>query len=172
MGGTNAPENLVLLHPIDHAIAHLVRYKMYGDIRDKWASNWLQKIVDPEVYSVFSKQRELKIKERRAIDPEFDFHMKSVRSNATKNRKEGYQKEAGKKFKEKFSSDHDYAKSISEKKVKAQKASSNIIREKSAIKAKKVLDLRMQGKKYDEIVIEVGCSIGFVSKVINNAKIS
>ena len=39
MGGTDAPENLVLLHPIDHAIAHLVRYKMFGNPADGWAYN-------------------------------------------------------------------------------------------------------------------------------------
>lgn len=40
-GGTDAPENLVLLHPIDHAIAHLVRYKMFGNPADGWAYNRL-----------------------------------------------------------------------------------------------------------------------------------
>jgi hypothetical protein len=38
-GGNNSPENLVLLHPVDHAIAHLVRYKMYGHPADGWAYN-------------------------------------------------------------------------------------------------------------------------------------
>lgn len=38
-GGTDAPENLVLLHPIDHAIAHLVRFKLYGNPADGWAYN-------------------------------------------------------------------------------------------------------------------------------------
>ena len=38
-GGLNSPENLVLLHPIDHAIAHFVRYKMYGNPADGWAYN-------------------------------------------------------------------------------------------------------------------------------------
>ena len=38
-GGTDAPENLVLLHPIDHAIAHLVRFKIYGNPADGWAYN-------------------------------------------------------------------------------------------------------------------------------------
>lgn len=40
-GGTDAPENLVLLHPIDHAIAHLVRYKIFGNPADGWAYNRL-----------------------------------------------------------------------------------------------------------------------------------
>jgi hypothetical protein len=38
-GGDDSPENLVLLHPIDHAIAHLVRFKMYGHPADGWAYN-------------------------------------------------------------------------------------------------------------------------------------
>jgi hypothetical protein len=38
-GGSDAPENLVLLHPIDHAIAHLVRFKIYGNPGDGWAYN-------------------------------------------------------------------------------------------------------------------------------------
>jgi len=38
-GGSNAPENLVLLHPIDHAITHLVLFKIYGNPADGWAYN-------------------------------------------------------------------------------------------------------------------------------------
>lgn len=38
-GGSDLPENLVLLHPIDHAIAHLVRFKIYGNPADGWAFN-------------------------------------------------------------------------------------------------------------------------------------
>lgn len=38
-GGGDSPENLVLLHPIDHAIAHLVRFKMYKNPADGWAYN-------------------------------------------------------------------------------------------------------------------------------------
>ena len=38
-GGNNSAKNLVLLHPIDHAIAHLVRYKIYGNPADGWAYN-------------------------------------------------------------------------------------------------------------------------------------
>jgi hypothetical protein len=38
-GGDDSPENLVLLHPIDHAIAHLVRFKIYKNPADGWAYN-------------------------------------------------------------------------------------------------------------------------------------
>jgi hypothetical protein len=40
-GGNNSPENLVLLHPIDHAITHLVRFKIFGHHADGWAYNRL-----------------------------------------------------------------------------------------------------------------------------------
>lgn len=169
MGGNDSPENLMLLHPIDHAIAHLVRFKMYGDVRDKWASNWLQKIVDPSVYTSFSIQREKLIKEKRISDKDFDRRIKEARSNATKFRAEGYQIEAGKTFKEKFRSDPEYAKNISKNRAKAQKASVEVIRLKSFEKAKKVLFMRASGAKYDDIKEAVGCSMGFISKVVNHA---
>lgn len=41
LGGSNHPDNLVLLEPIDHAIAHLVRYKIYKNPADAWAHNRL-----------------------------------------------------------------------------------------------------------------------------------
>jgi hypothetical protein len=169
MGGDDSPENLVVLHPIDHAIVHLVRYKMYGDVRDKWASNWLQKIVDPSVYTKFSIQREKLIKEKRVANKLFDTYMKEVRSNATKFRVEGYQKEVGKIFKQRFKSDPEFAKNISENRAKAQKASVEVIRLKSFEKAKKVLQMRALGAKYDDIKKSVGCSMGFISKVVNHA---
>ncbi len=37
LGGTNDPENMVELLPKDHAIAHLVRYRMFGQWQDKLA---------------------------------------------------------------------------------------------------------------------------------------
>jgi hypothetical protein len=40
-GGDNSPGNLVLLHPIDHAITHLIRFKMFGHPADGWAYNRL-----------------------------------------------------------------------------------------------------------------------------------
>jgi hypothetical protein len=38
-GGGDSQENLMLLHPIDHAIAHLVRFKIYKNPADGWAYN-------------------------------------------------------------------------------------------------------------------------------------
>ena len=38
-GGGNDPDNLVLLHPVDHAIWHLVRFRMFKNPADGWAYN-------------------------------------------------------------------------------------------------------------------------------------
>jgi hypothetical protein len=46
LGGSDAEENLVLLHPYDHAIAHYVRWKMYKTSGDAWAFNALKKWLD------------------------------------------------------------------------------------------------------------------------------
>lgn len=46
LGGTDDPSNLVMLHPYDHAIAHYVRWKMYGTHGDAWAFNALKKWLD------------------------------------------------------------------------------------------------------------------------------
>jgi hypothetical protein len=167
MGGDNSSENLVLLHPIDHGIAHLVRYKMFGDVRDKWASNWIQKIVDPQVYTEYSIDREKRINEKRQSDPNFDAYMKSVRSNATKNRKEGYQKEVGQAFRQRFASDANYAKPISENRKKANRASVEARNKISFEKAQMVLKLKSEGKKYSEIKNAINVSMGFISKVVN-----
>jgi hypothetical protein len=167
-GGTDAPENLVLLHPIDHAIAHLVRYRMYGDVRDKWASNWLQKIVDPDVYSELSIQREKLIKQKRQADPEFDAHMKNVRSRATKYRKEGYQTKTWVATKLKMESDPIFAEKVIAAKKKAKAESQKVLHAKNAEKVKLVRQMRASGAKYDEISKETGFFISVISGILNN----
>jgi len=166
-GGSDAPENLVLLHPIDHAIAHLVRYRMYGDVRDLWANNWLQKIVNPEVYSQFSKEREEGIKKRREADAAFDEHMKKVRSEATKNRKEGYQKEAGSRFKEKMLQQSEYSDRIRSNRRASNAASLKVRRGASEEKAKQVIAMRNSGCKYSEIQKKTGYSLAAISLIVN-----
>lgn len=167
-GGSDAPENLVLLHPIDHAIAHLVRYKMFGDVRDRWACNWLQKIIDPAVYTEFSVERERAIKERRAVDKDFDAHMRKVRSNATACRKEGYQKAAGQAFAERFKADADYAKPISENRKKANAASVAAKYRQDEERVRMVRQLRKAGHKYDEISQKTGFFISVILGIVNN----
>jgi len=46
LGGTDDESNLVLLHPYDHAIAHFVRWKIFGTHGDAWAFNRLKRWVD------------------------------------------------------------------------------------------------------------------------------
>lgn len=52
LGGTNDPSNLVMLHPYDHAIAHFVRWKMYGTDGDAWAFNRLKGWLDAGALTV------------------------------------------------------------------------------------------------------------------------
>ena len=166
-GGSDSPENLVLLHPIDHAIAHLVRYKMFGNVRDRWACNWLQKIIDPAVYTEFSVERERAIKERRAVDKDFDAHMHKARSYATTCRKEGYQKAAGQAFAERFKTDADYAKPISESRKRANAASVAVRRNRKMLMVEKVRKLRQQGCQYLFISKETGFSVSMISNIVN-----
>lgn len=46
LGGEDSDDNLVDLHPIDHAIWHLVRYKMFGNIGDLRSANLLMGKID------------------------------------------------------------------------------------------------------------------------------
>jgi hypothetical protein len=167
-GGSDSPENLVLLHPIDHAIAHLVRYKMYGNVRDKWASNWLQNIVETEVYTQFSKEREQGIRERRAIDKDFDEHMRTVRSNATKDRQEGYQKQAGEEFRKRMQQDDEFASRISVNRKKANAASIKVRQSIVLDKVAKVRQMRAEGYLYKQIQQETGYSLASISYILNN----
>lgn len=170
-GGSDSPENLVLLHPIDHAIAHLVRYKMYGNVRDKWASNWLQNIVETEVYTQFSKEREQGIRERRAIDKDFDEHMRTVRSNATKDRQEGYQKQAGEEFRKRMQQDDEFASRISVNRKKANAASIKVRQSAVSDKVAKVRQMRAEGYLYKQIQQETGYSLASISNILNNKKL-
>ena len=166
-GGSDDESNLVLLHPIDHAIAHLVRYRMFGNVRDKWASNWLQKIVDSNVYTQFSKEREASIRERRSVDPEFDAHMKFVRSNATKYRKEGYQVQAGAEFKNRFLADPEYAAKIRASRQRANRASVEARHKVLESKVATVRAMRATGASYNKIKEATGYSLASISYIVN-----
>lgn len=52
LGGINDPQNLVLLHPCDHAIIHFVRWKIYRTPGDAWAFNKLKKFIDSDAVVV------------------------------------------------------------------------------------------------------------------------
>ena len=113
-----------------------------------------------------------RINERRLTDPEWDKRIGEARRKAGKASPPGTQIKAAKTFREKFATNPEFAKKISMNRAKAQQASAAQTRMKSLHKAMQVLAMRADGKKYSDIMKAVGCSIGFVSKVMNNAKIS
>jgi hypothetical protein len=179
LGGTDDSSNLVALTAKEHFVAHVLLAKIHGGImwqavvlmsggRNRYCNGRLFKIARRYAFV----EREKFINQKRLVDPAFDAYMHKVRSEATKNRTEGYQAEAGEKFKERFALDSEYAAKISKNRARAQEASAAASRLRSAAKAEKILAMRADGKKYSEIMQEVGCSIGFVSKVVNHADIS
>ena len=177
LGGSDDSSNLVALTAREHFVAHVLLAKIHGGIM--WQAVILMsggKYCNGRLFEIARRcasfEREKFIKQKRAVDPSFDAYMHKVRSDATKNRTEGYQAEAGEKFKKRFATDLDYASKISKNRVMSQQASAASSRLKSAAKAEKILVMRASGKKYNEIMQEVGCSIGFVSKVVNHADIS
>lgn len=179
LGGSDDSSNLVALTAREHFVAHVLLAKIHGGIL--WQavilmSGGKQRYCNSRLFEMARRhafvEREKFIKAKRLADPSFDAYMHKIKSDATKNRVEGYQTQVGEKFKERFSSDAVYAEAVSKNRVKAQQASAAATRIKSAIKAEKVLTLRAAGKKYSEIMQEVDCSIGFVSKVVNHASVS
>jgi len=176
LGGSDDSSNLVALTSREHFLAHVLLAKIHGGTmwqavivmkggKNRYCNSRLFEIARRYAFI----EREKSIKQKRIADPSFDTYMHKIRSEATKNRVEGYQSEVGKKFKERFASDHEYATKISKNRAKAQEASVATKRLKSSLKAKKILAMRVEGKKYSEIMQAVGCSIGFVSKVVSNA---
>ena len=179
LGGTDDSSNLVALTAKEHFVAHVLLAKIHGGImwqavilmsggRNRYCNGRLFEIARRYAFV----EREKFIQKKRLVDPAFDAYMHKVRSDATKNRAEGYQAQAGEKFKERFASDPEYAAKISKNRARAQEASAATLRLRSAAKAEKILAMRADGKKYSEIVQEIGCSIGFVSKVVNHADVS
>lgn len=179
LGGTDDSSNLVALTAKEHFVAHVLLAKIHGGImwqavilmsggRNRYCNGRLFEIARRYAFV----EREKFIQKKRLVDPAFDAYMHKVRSDATKNRAEGYQAQAGEKFKERFASDPEYAAKISKNRARAQEASAAASRLRSAAKAEKILAMRADGKKYSEIVQEIGCSIGFVSKVVNHACVS
>ena len=179
LGGSDDSSNLVALTAKEHFLAHVLLAKIHGGImwqavivmkggKKRYCNSRLFEIARRHAFF----EREKLIKQKRLNDSVFDAYMNKVKSDATKNRIEGYQSAAGEKFKERFFSDAEFAFKISKNRAKAQEASVALIRLKSSAKAEKILTMRAEGKKYSEIMQAVGCSIGFVSKVVNHADIS
>jgi len=179
LGGSDDSSNLVALTAREHFIAHVLLAKIHGGTmwqavivmkggKNRYCNSRLFEIARRYAFI----EREKSIKQKRIADPSFDAYMHKVRSEATKHRVEGYQSEAGEKFKERFATDHEYASKISKNRAKAQEASVAAVRLKSSKKTEKILAMRAEGKKYSDIMQAVDCSIGFVSKVVSNAQIS
>jgi hypothetical protein len=179
LGGSDDSSNLVALTAKEHFVAHVLLAKIHGGImwqavivmkggKNRYCNSRLFEIARRHAFF----EREKLIKQKRLKDPAFDAYMNKVRSDATKHRVEDYQAAAGEKFKERFIADGEFASRVSKNRAKAQEASSASIRLRSSAKAEKILAMRAEGKKYSEIMQSVGCSIGFVSKVVNHADVS
>lgn len=179
LGGSDDSSNLVALTAKEHFVAHVLLAKIHGGImwqavivmkggKNRYCNSRLFEIARRHAFF----EREKLIKHKRLKDPAFDAYMNKVRSDATKHRVEGYQAAAGEKFKERFIADSEFALKISKNRAKAQEASAASVRLRSSAKAEKILAMRAEGKKYSEIMQSVGCSIGFVSKVVNHADVS
>ena len=177
LGGSDDSSNIVALTSREHFIAHALLARIHGGIM--WQALIIMKkgrnfdrYINAKIFAAArekaAKAREDLISQKRAADPAFDEYMRSVRSLATSKRVEGYQREVGQKMTQRMIADPVYAERIREGKRKAQEASVDVRRVKNAALAEKVLALRASGKKYSAIMQEVGCSIGFVSKVVNN----
>ena len=136
LGGSNSKENLVELTAREHFIAHMLLSKIHGGSmwyavirmvgQTPYKNSRLYLIARKQYSQVsksLSKQREKLIADKRTYDPSFDAHIFKIRSEATKFRKEGYQKNAAILNRQKFDSDPDYAKRISEIRRKAAFAS-------------------------------------------------
>lgn len=178
LGGTDDSSNLVSLTSKEHFVAHMLLAKMHGGTM--WTALMIMKgnknrYCNLRLFEIARKhaftEREKAIREKRLADPAFDAYMNKVKSDATKNRREGYQYKSTATFKKRFSEDQEFADQVKKNRAKAQAASAETVRKRSSEKAKKILDLRSQGLSYTKIMKEVQCSIGFVSKVVNHAEI-
>ena len=174
LGGTDDSSNLVVLTAREHFIAHVLLGKIYGGTmwqaiiimksRNRYCNSRLFEIARKHAFV----EREKCINEKRKKDPAFDAYMHKVRSEATKNRQEGYQAQAGKKFKEKFLNDIEYSSVIKKQKKFANQKSLIVRRLRVEEKARKVKELRKLGKSYLEIKAETGYSIAAISLILNN----
>jgi hypothetical protein len=176
LGGSDDSSNLVALTSREHFVAHVLLAKIHGGVM--WSALLLMKgknkYTNARLFEIAREkapiEREKAIAQKRSIDPSFDAYMNKVRSKATENRQEGYQKKAGEAFKIKFASDQEMAKRISENRKKANLLSVEARNKISFEKAQQVLKLRKDGLKYDDIRNTLNVSMGFISKVVNQGE--
>lgn len=175
LGGSDDSSNLVALTAREHFVAHVLLAKIHGGIL--WQavilmSGGKQRYCNSRLFEMARchafVEREKFIRAKRLADPSFDAYMHKIRSDATKNRVEGYQAQVGQKFKERFSSDAVYAEAVSKNRVKAQQASLEIRRAGSAEKADMVRSMRVLGAQYKDIQKATGYSLASISLILNN----
>lgn len=113
------------------------------------------------------REREVRINDKRKIDPNFDLLIKNQRSSATKFRKEGYQKLAGEIFRSRFNTDAEYASKISSNRKKAQNASIASRIEKMRPIVIEIRKLRIDGWLLKDLAIKFNMRESTISNIIN-----
>jgi hypothetical protein len=176
LGGSDDSSNLVTLTSREHFVAHMLLAKIHGGVM--WQALIIMKkgkygykrYINSRLFEVARKkagpEREAAIKKKRTENSDFDAHMHSVRSNATKNRKEGYQKSVAEIIAKKAKEDPAYEARMKEGKRKAQAASSAKVRAQSELLVAKIHDLRADGMLYKEIAEEINRSQAFVCNIV------
>ena len=176
LGGSNDSSNIVVLTSREHFVAHALLAKIYGG--SMWQALLIMKgknrYTNSRLFEIARSkapaEREKAIAQKRMVDPSFDAYIRNVRSKATQNRKEGYQKQAGENFKIKFANDPKMAKKISENRKKANLLSVEARNKISHKKSQQVLKLRKDGLRYEDIKNALNVSMGFISKVVNQGE--
>ena len=176
LGGSNDSSNIVVLTSREHFVAHALLAKIYGG--SMWQALLIMKgknrYTNSRLFEIARSkapaEREKAIAQKRMVDPSFDAYIRNVRSKATQNRKEGYQKQVGENFKIKFANDPKMAKKISENRKKANLLSVEARNKISHKKSQQVLKLRKDGLRYEDIKNALNVSMGFISKVVNQGE--
>lgn len=126
-------------------------FEMPIELQNKWAS----------VHS----DREAKIQAKRDSDKAYDAYIFGKRSSATKNRQEGYQKQAGEEFKNRFNSDEAYKNRVSSNRKLANIKSREARQENSWLDIVIARHMRTEGSKLQEIAHETGKSVAWASLI-------
>ena len=174
LGGGDDEDNLVYLTAREHYIAHMLLAKIYGGLM--WSALLILKggkhrYNNSRFFEIAREkapvEREKAIKQKRLIDPVFNSYMQKVRSAATQNRIEGYQKIAGEEFTARFTSDLEYAKKISSNRKIAKEASKAALYARDEDRVRTVRTMRLAGHKYSEISEATGFFISVISGILN-----
>ena len=107
-----------------------------------------------------------RLNERRLSDPEWNKRIGEARSQATRNRVEGYQAKAGVSFKERMLIDAEFSSRISENRKKAKIASMEALHLKMSEKVKQVRRMRLEGAAYKKISECTEFSIPMISNIL------